>query len=343
MSSYFNLYANCIAVQGTQESIIADLQNNEYINIPNLLIDVLKNTRGKTVAEIKNLFNNELNEGIDHYFSHLDEIGYGFFLDNPESFPELDITWDSPLKINNAVLEIGQNCNYNISSAIKELGSLGCAGIQIRISDADINKILPEIVNATRFSRIKAVEILLPEPLFDDSLTQYLEDIENRISYILVHSVTDEEKTKAQYEDYKYFKDKKLAFTSKIVDNTTTDLIGKEKFITNIEFFSEAQEYNVALNRKVCIDNNGDFRNYLSHNATFGNFNNTSITEIIQNSDFTRKWFVNNDNIDICKDCQFRYICFDNSDIEFNGSSWRKLNQCLFDPYTNKWESEKDI
>lgn len=343
MSSYFNLYANCITVQGYQDGIIVDLQNNEFINIPNLLIDVLNKTHSNTINEIKNLFNNELNEGIDHYFKHLDEIDYGFFLDNPESFSKLNLIWDSPLKVNNAILEIRQNCKYNFSSAIKELSSLGCACIQIRIYDSNINQILSEIVNATRYSRIKAVEILLPESLFEDFVVQYLEDIENRISYILVHSIEDEGKTKNEYENSKYFKDKKLAFTSKVVGNSTTDLISREKFISNIEFFSEAQEYNVALNRKVSIDNEGNFKNYLSHKETFGNFNKESITKLIDNKDFTRKWFINNDNIDTCKNCQFRYICFDNSDIEFNGSSWRKLNQCPFDPYTNKWESEKDI
>lgn len=343
MSSYFNLYANCIVVQGNQESIIADLQNNEYINIPNLLADVLKKTKGNRVTEIKNFFNNELNEGIDHYFKYLDEVDYGFFLDNPQSFPELDITWDSPLKVNNAILEIGKNYNYNFSSAIKELSSLGCACIQIRIDNSNINQILPEIVNVTRFSRIKAVEILLPETVFEDSLTQYLEDIENRISYILVHSIRDEVHTKIQYENSKYYKDKKIAFTSKIVDKSTTDVIAKEKFITNVEFFSEAQEYNIALNRKVCINNNGDFKNFLAHNNTYGNFKNRNITTLIGDSEFTRKWFVNNDNIDICRDCQFRYICFDNSDVEFNGTSWSKINQCRFDPYTNKWKDNQDI
>lgn len=82
---------------------------------------------------------------------------------------------------------------------------------------------------------------------------------------------------------------------------------------------------------------------YLEHESIHGNFNSKSITELIDDRDFTRKWFVSNDSIDICKDCQFRYICFDNSDIEFTGVSWKKVNQCQFDPYTNKWQREQDI
>ncbi|EJL72734.1 hypothetical protein PMI13_01881, partial [Chryseobacterium populi] len=101
--------------------------------------------------------------------------------------------------------------------------------------------------------------------------------------------------------------------------------------------------YHVALNRKVCIDNEGNFRNFLAHESIYGNFKNKNITTLINDNDFTRKWFINNDSIDICRDCQFRYICFDNSDIEFTGTSWRKINQCKFDPYTNKWKDNQDI
>jgi len=337
MSSFFNLYSNCIPVQGNMESIIVDLQNNEYINIPNLLFGVLNKTRSYTVNEIKNFFNDELNEGIDHYFEYLNQIDYGFFLDNVKNFPKLNLDWNSPLKINNAILEISEGCNYDFNLAIKELSTLGCSAIQVRINNPDVNDILSNIIEATRMSRIKSVEVFLPEPLFEESLVKYLKDIENRISIIVVHSVKNEELTRNIYKDTKFFKDKKLVFISKVINNDTTDVIDKEKFITNIDFFCESQSYNVALNRKVCIDNDGNLKNFLSHKNTFGNFKNKRMIDLIEDSNFTQKWFVNNDSIEICKDCQFRYICLDSSDIEFNGSSWEKVNRCGFDPYKNEW------
>ncbi len=343
MNRFFNLYSNCIPVKGSEESIIVDLQNTEHINVPNLLLDVLKKTSTHTVNEIKNFFNNDLNEGIDNYFNYLVDIDYGFFLENVESFPELNLEWYSPFKVNSAILEISEDCKYDFNAAIKELSSLACFNIQIRINNPDVDNVLSGILDATRKSRIRNVEIFLPESLYEVHHLKYLDDIENRIKTLVIHSVKDEILTKDLYENSKYYIDNKLIFTTRIINSSSNDNIKKENFIINMEFFTEAQHHNVALNRKVCIDNEGNFKNYLSHKETLGNFNKTSITKLIDNKDFTRKWFVNNDNIDICKDCQFRYICFDNSDIEFNGSSWRKLNQCPFDPHTNKWESEKDI
>ncbi|MET3538038.1 grasp-with-spasm system SPASM domain peptide maturase [Chryseobacterium limigenitum] len=340
MNSFFNLYANCIPVQGNQESIIVDLQNNEYINIPNLFFEVLKKNRNKTVNETKKFFNDDLNKGIDHYFKYLNKIDYGFFLDNIESFPDLDLNWYSPLRVNNAILEINENCNYDFNSAIKELSSLGCSSLQIRINKSGVNGIILEILEATRMSRIRSVEIFLPEHLFEDSFSKYLDDIENRILTLLIHSVNDEELKKETYKNSKLFKQKQLVFTSKSINSSTADVIKKENFITNMTFFSEAQKFNVGLNRKVCIDNEGNFKNFLTHKSTHGNFKNKSITKLIDDPDFTRKWFVSNDDIEICKDCQFRYICMDNSELEFSNSSWKKLNQCPFDPYTNEWKIE---
>lgn len=193
-------------------------------------------------------------------------------------------------------------------------------------------------MDATRTSRIRNVEIFLPEPLYEAHHLKYLDDIENRIKTFVIHSVKDEVLTKNLHENSKYYIDKKLIFTSKAINSSTVDNIKKENFIINMEFFTEAQQHNVALNRKVCIDNDRNFKNFPAHKSTHGNFRNKSITELIEDSEFTRKWFVNNDNIETCKDCQFRYICFNNSDIEFDGSTWKKIEKCPFDPYTNEWK-----
>ncbi|REC60482.1 grasp-with-spasm system SPASM domain peptide maturase [Chryseobacterium pennae] len=340
MNRFFNLYSNCIPVKGSEESIIVDLQNTEHVNVPNLLLEVLKKTRTHTVSEIKNFFNNDLNEGIDNYFNYLVDIDYGFFLENVESFPELNLEWHSPFKVNSAILEINEDCKYDFNAAIKELSSLACFSIQIRINNSDVDNIISGILDATRKSRIRNVEIFLPESLYDENYLKYLDDIENRIKTFVIHSVKDEVLTKDLHENSKYYIDKKLIFTSKAINSSTVDNIKKENFIINMEFFTEAQQYNVALNRKVCIDNDGNFKNFLAHKSTHGNFRNKRIAELIQDSEFTRKWFISNDNIEVCKDCQFRYICFNNSDIEFDGSSWKKINKCPFDPYTNEWKAE---
>ncbi|EJL69783.1 hypothetical protein, partial [Chryseobacterium populi] len=245
MNRFFNLYSNCIPVKGNEESIIVDLQNTEHINVPNLLLEILKKTRTHTVSGIKNFFNNNLNEGIDHYFNYLEDIDYGSFLDNVENFPELNLEWYSPFKVNSAILEIHEDCKYDFNSAIKELSSLACSSIQIRINNPNVNNILSSILDATRKSRIRNVEIFLPESLYEENYLIYLDDIENRIKTFVIHSVEDEILTKNLYKNSKYYIDNKLIFTSRTINSSTTDNIKKENFIINMEFFTEAQHHNV--------------------------------------------------------------------------------------------------
>ncbi len=265
MNRFFNLYSNCIPVKGSEESIIIDLQNTEHINVPNLLFDVLRKTRTHTIDEIKNFYNNSLDEGIDQYFSYLKDVDYGFFTDHVEMFPELNLEWYSPLKVNSAILEMHEDCKYDFNSAIKELSSLACSSIQIRMSHPDVNNILSGILDATRKSRIRNVEIFLPEFLYEEHYLKYLDDIENRINTFVIHSVKDEILTQDLYKNSKYYIDHKLIFKSETINSATTDHIKMENFIINMEFFTEAQQCNVALNRKICIDNEGNFKNFLAH------------------------------------------------------------------------------
>jgi len=50
------------------------------------------------------------------------------------------------------------------------------------------------------------------------------------------------------------------------------------------------------------------------------------------------KRFISNDIIEKCKDCQYRYMCLSNSDIEEKAGKFHKINSCTFNPYENKWE-----
>lgn len=43
----------------------------------------------------------------------------------------------------------------------------------------------------------------------------------------------------------------------------------------------------------------------------FGNINENTIKSIIDDTDFCKLWEVNKDKVEICKDCEYRYMCMD--------------------------------
>lgn len=43
----------------------------------------------------------------------------------------------------------------------------------------------------------------------------------------------------------------------------------------------------------------------------FGNIKDTTLEETLQDPNFKKYWKLTKDEIEICKDCEFRYICTD--------------------------------
>lgn len=93
-----------------------------------------------------------------------------------------------------------------------------------------------------------------------------------------------------------------------------------------------------SSNLKVCIDKNGDYKNDLSFQETFGNFQTKNLQELLIDKEFTKLWYLGNDKIEKCKDCQNRYQCVSNSNIMQQNNLYYKINTCNFDPYNNNWK-----
>jgi hypothetical protein len=78
-------------------------------------------------------------------------------------------------------------------------------------------------------------------------------------------------------------------------------------------------------------------KNYLTHSKLFGNIQKDRIEAIIVSAEFQQKWKVQIDTVDSCKDCQYRFCCIHNSDIDITNSMIRKKDKCIFNPKVNKW------
>lgn len=105
----FKIFACCFPVQGAKQAMICDIQRKTYQIIPSSLYEILTEHDGKTLNEIKKFYDNEYDEIIDEYFEHLEREEYIFFTDTPQYFPKMDLRWEEPFKITNAIIDIGAN------------------------------------------------------------------------------------------------------------------------------------------------------------------------------------------------------------------------------------------
>ena len=74
-----------------------------------------------------------------------------------------------------------------------------------------------------------------------------------------------------------------------------------------------------------------------------GNVNNIKLNEIIQNNNFNKFWKITKDQIEICRDCEYRRICTDcrafteKTKINDQGIDISKPLKCGYDPYSGIW------
>ena len=102
----FKLFSNCIQVKGYNRSIICDLQKEDYFLIPNSLYDFFNGDIFE--LNLNNKYLDDEKTTINQYISFLLEKNLIFEINENEIelFPKLDLTWDYPSTISNAIFDI---------------------------------------------------------------------------------------------------------------------------------------------------------------------------------------------------------------------------------------------
>jgi SPASM domain peptide maturase of grasp-with-spasm system len=333
----FKLMQNCIPVKGVTRSLICDLQRNVFDIIPNDLYDILIAFEGKTKNEVKVAFENGHDNTIDEYFDFLVEKEYIFFTDTPDWFPELNMQFDYPFEFSNGIIDISSDSEYNLYSALEQYDGINCKFIELRFFHS-IN--LDLVQNIISFldemeSMITSIGFALPynAHITEEALKELLEKFP-RISYIVIWGAIHQKFIEPIREKSGY-----LIFTEvQLKDETCCGVIHPSFFVTNIKNFTEALSYNSCLNRKISVDSLGNIKNCPSMSQSYGNIENTTLKDVSKIKAFKKYWNITKDDIKVCKDCEFRYICTDCRAYKENPKDdYSKPLKCGYNPYTSEW------
>jgi SPASM domain peptide maturase of grasp-with-spasm system len=331
------LFANCIPVKGFNRAILYDLQRAEYDLIPIGLYEILIKCGKTTVDEIKKLYKNKYDDIIDEYFSFLEENEYIFFTDTPQYFPKMDLRWEEPFKITNAIIDIDElSPKLPWENIIEEFEKLGSKHIQIRsFSDRPLS-FFEDILQKCEDKRVVSVELIIKyQSEFDKKLLFDFCQQYPRVFSIYAHSAPVTETLHLSEQSMGHIFFLKDAITS----SNHCGIISPDYFTINIKTFTEAQKHNTCLNRKISIDTEGYIRNCPSMKEHYGNIKDTMLQQALEHPDFKKYWFINKDQIAVCKDCEFRYICTDcRAYIENPEDMYSKPLKCGYNPYTCEWE-----
>ncbi|MBW8687985.1 grasp-with-spasm system SPASM domain peptide maturase [Chitinophaga rhizophila] len=331
---WFRFFASCRIVAGKYSSAIYDLDRSVIYDLPNAFLEVIREVEVMPLEQMPEKYGPARYQQIKQFLDKFVEKELAFYTTSPECFPDIDLTWEKPWHITNAVLELDDTASYSFDSVIKQLNELGCQAIQVRLGcNFSTSQATEQILKALASTQINFCELMTPHNDITAAEWISLMDLQPRLRRVYVYAAPDDA---VLYNDNERYGRKIVSF-KKDIRRENKEKIRLERFSPNILSFTEAQSHNLGLNRKVAIDSQGYIRNYISHPATFGHVNEHLLADVTTQPAFREKWFLPNDWIEGCKDCQYRYTCVSNSDIRKENDKYYKTEMCTFNQQDNTW------
>lgn len=329
-----NLSADCLITRGISRGIIVDLARNEREFLSLQQIDLIEKSIGKPRKEVVDNFCQTCNEEGLIFLGWLEKKEFIHWLDKSvfNQFSRLDLRYESPVMIENCIIDICDASEHNYAHYFHQLTLLNCKDLQLRFYDELSLTSVGEILSKLEFSSIKSVEILM-KYYCELSLNSLLELTANfkRVSRIIVYSAPSDKHilSRTGIGNIQFVK-------QKIPDESHCGFISPSYFSIDLKLFSESIHYNTCLNKKLSIHKDGSIRNCPAMKSEFGAANNSRFHEVIQDRKFKKLWNIKKSQLDVCKTCEFRNICTDCRAFVGNPAKDKPL-RCTYNPITMKW------
>jgi SPASM domain peptide maturase of grasp-with-spasm system len=319
--------------------LISDLQRNTSELYPPELDDLIRELRSASVEEVLKDYDQKSQAAVQEYLDFLLEKEFGFLTENswdknfpPLSYDDQDYTILSDIFIELTDLHVLQSIQHSIEQLeIKHL-VIYCPRFLLQEEFVEIDHIFSGSI-------LQGIEIFSPfHNLVDLDFIQSLDKNTARIYSLVFYSCP-----KAPFEvkdDFRFA----IHFTSQALNISSCGKVNLDYFNTNLPKVLEAVNHNSCLYKKIGIDIGGNIKNCPAMPQSFGNIRDSTLEEALQHKDFKKYWNLTKDGIEICKDCEFRYICTDcrayteRTHFDKNQLDFSRPLKCGYNPYTGEWE-----
>lgn len=339
-SKFLLLFTNVFFVRGYTRTMVLDIQKEKWIFIDNEYYEIILQLKTKSIESVTESFDANSIVYFNEFVNFILDNDYGAIVDDINLFPEIREYWDSPYQIDNAILDLDKQSSYEISSIADQLQKLNCQFIEIRYFGLfDIEK-LNTVLSHFEGKDLRFIHVITEYGNFEQEeyfklCTKYINvgfTLYNSPVNKLVKSSLNNIVSGMGHINYIQQKIDNCSFCG-IINETT---LIKPKDVTD---FMENKLFNSCLNRKISIDTDGNIKNCPSMKKSFGNILDESLIKVSENIDFQKKWSINKDLVEVCKDCEYRYVCSDCRAYTKNPSNeYSKPLKCFYDPYTGVWE-----
>lgn len=317
MSKLFKLFTTCKIVKGYTRSLIYDLQRSKFFELKN---EDLSNFNSNFIL-VASKSNKKL---IQFLLSN--ELIFELEKDEIEFFPNLDLQFIRPYTINSTFIKSSSLCIDNSISWVK-LSEIGVRFVSILVQKVMIDEI-KEIVEILDQSNFYNVQIYLDNSELPDNELENISQLVNSqftVSFFQINTNKD-------------LNLKKFIFSEFELNQT-------QSFRINTELYIESLSFNNYFHKKIFIQDD-EIVPYIDSEISFGKLSEITCQDLkktVERTDFQIFWTISKDKIDICKDCELRYMCVDNRIPQRRKKDeYFFLNECCYNPYIAKWQGEQD-
>jgi len=305
------------------------------------LCDALLVQEGRSFDEIIKLIGVTSEDELAGSFQFLYENDLIFFTSEPESYPEISTEWHHPYVLSNCILDFDQYDSTYVNQLMKSIGTTPIQNLEIRIFNEMPYGFLVELLENISISGLLSIELI----------SKYSENINNimiknvirrfpRLFTWINHS--------SPYKDHFSCRSTNFGqvfFTTEVItSNRHCGKIGPEFFTINFSTFNESVNHNSCLNKKISVDVNGAIKNCPSMDESFGNIRTHYFHDILLDDKFKKSWNISKDEIDGCRDCEFRFICTDcRAFLTKPQNILSKPLKCGYNLETGEWKSWSEL
>lgn len=322
---YFKFHSSCIPVKGDKRGVIYDLQKGSLYFVPNSIIDLFVDNSKNTIEYLFLKFPNQ--EGlVNKYLIYLIENELIFLTSDIDKFPNLSLKFERPFLLDIIFIELDSLSNSK-KSLLEEVNTLGCTQVVIVTHQSIVIDTLKEVIDLLSESKIQIIDLI----------TKYDSEI---VTHILeLHNISPRLRKTIFFDSLNNTNDNYIEFTSKNLNNILTKRIkDTNDLIINQDAYFESLKHNLFFNRKVYISDNGDIKHYFNENEFYGNIKNCTIQSIVNSNDFQNLWNITKEDIEECKNCEFRYLCPDNRIPLIINNKYFHETLCKYNPKEAKWD-----
>jgi len=329
----FVLFADCVPVKGARRSVLCDLQRGRLRFIPSVLYDILTLRARLPLEDIQAAYSPADRATIEQYLKVLVREEYGFWTDEPAHFTVLDQEWDVAARCTNAIIDVSSESSHDFASIFEQLDSLGCLNIQLRIHDEMAPETLLAIVRQAEGWRFRHLELIAKATAHTTAaFVHELCMAHHIVTRAILHGATEDSRSIIEMLGTE------ICTTVAALDLHACGQVDPRQFAVNIHHFTEARCSNSCLNRKMSVAANGDLMACPSMRTAYGNARTDRLADVLEQPGLRALWNVTKDQVAVCKDCEFRYVCTDCRAHTVDGGLYSKPSSCRYDPYTARWE-----